>query len=124
MKTLHKHQGLVWPVKFAANGKFVVSGGQDGTLRLWDVVTGECLKIIKAHNDHISSLDCSRDSQMVITGSLDETIKCWDVESGECLRTLRVPRPYEGMDITGVKGLTDAHLEMLKTLGAVLKQEN
>ncbi len=58
---------------------------------------------------------------MVITGSLDETIKCWDVESGECLKTLRVPRPYEGMDITGVKGLTDGHLQMLKTLGAVVK---
>ncbi|MGD1807439.1 WD40 repeat domain-containing protein [Dapis sp. BLCC M126] len=106
-------------MKFAANGKFVISGGQDGTLRFWDASTGKCLKIIEAHNVRISSLDCSRDSRMVITGSLDETIKLWDVESGECLKTMRVARPYEGMNITGVKGLTDAHLEMLKTLGAV-----
>jgi WD40 repeat protein len=38
----------------------------------------------------------------------DETIKLWDIKTGDCIRTLRAPRPYEGMKITGVTGLTEA----------------
>lgn len=49
----------------------------------------------------------------------DETIKLWDVLTGECLKTLRSPRPYEGMNITGVTGLTEATKASLLALGAV-----
>jgi hypothetical protein len=35
------------------------------------------------------------------------------------LKTLRIDRPYEGMNITGVTGLTDAQKSTLKALGAV-----
>lgn len=82
------YQGLVWFVKFVVNGKFVISGGQDGILRFWDILIGECQKILEVYKDQILLLDCSGDSLMVIIGSLDEIIKCWDVESGECLRIL------------------------------------
>ena len=43
----------------------------------------------------------------------------WDVQTGECLKTLRIDRPYELMNITGVKGLTEAQKATLKALGAV-----
>jgi hypothetical protein len=50
---------------------------------------------------------------------MDSTIKLWDVLTGECLKTLRSKRPYEGMNITGVAGLTEAEKATLKALGAV-----
>lgn len=46
-------------------------------------------------------------------------MKLWDVETGECLRTFWAQRPYEGMDITGATGLTDAQKATLKALGAI-----
>ncbi|WP_416676948.1 hypothetical protein [Egbenema bharatensis] len=51
--------------------------------------------------------------------SADETIKLWDVQSGKCLNTLRADRPYEGMNIAGVTGLTDVQKNTLKALGAI-----
>ena len=42
---------------------------------------------------------------------------------GDLLRTLRAPRPYEGMNITGTEGLTEAQKSSLKTLGAVEHEE-
>jgi hypothetical protein len=41
------------------------------------------------------------------------------IETGECVKTLRSDRPYERMNITGVKGLTNAEIATLKALGAV-----
>ncbi len=45
----------------------------------------------------------------------------WDLQSGEHLRTLRRDRPYERLDISGVKGLTDAQRATLRALGAIEK---
>jgi WD40 repeat protein len=64
-------------------------------------------------------LPFSPSRQTLGSSSHDETIKIWDIETGECLKTLRSDRPYENMNITGVKGLTDAEIATLKALGAV-----
>ncbi|NJR51440.1 MAG: hypothetical protein HC780_19540, partial [Leptolyngbyaceae cyanobacterium CSU_1_3] len=49
----------------------------------------------------------------------DESLKLWDVTTGQCLQTLSADRPYEGMNITGVTGITDAQKATLIALGAV-----
>ncbi|MBD2520675.1 hypothetical protein H6G93_38215 [Nostoc sp. FACHB-973] len=49
----------------------------------------------------------------------DETIKLWDTQTGVCLKTLRADRPYEGMNITEVTGITEAQKATLKALGAI-----
>jgi WD40 repeat protein len=56
---------------------------------------------------------------VLVSGGDDSTIRIWDTHTGECIRILRPPRPYEGMNITGATGLTDAQRETLKALGAV-----
>jgi hypothetical protein len=43
----------------------------------------------------------------------------WDLESTEHLRTLRRDRPYERLNITGIKGLTEAQKAVLQALGAI-----
>lgn len=65
------------------------------------------------------SLTFSPDGSILASGSYDETIKLWDTVTGECIKTLRIPRPYEGMNITGTTGLTDAQRASLIALGAV-----
>jgi len=43
----------------------------------------------------------------------------WHAENGKCLHQLRAPGPYEGMNISGVTGVTDAQRVALRALGAV-----
>jgi hypothetical protein len=46
-----------------------------------------------------------------------------DAENGECLKTLRLDRPYERMNITGVTGLSEAQKASLRALEAVEEKD-
>jgi WD40 repeat protein len=64
-------------------------------------------------------LGWSTDGRTFVSSSQDETIKIWDVSTGECKKNLRADRLYEGMNITGATGLTEATKATLKALGAI-----
>jgi len=106
-------------VAFSPNRNIVASGGHDQTVRLWDVSTGLCLKTLRGHSDWVYSVVFSPDGSLIASGGIDGKINLWNVETGQCLKTLRSPRPYEGMNITEVEGLSIAQKAMLKTLGAI-----
>jgi WD40 repeat protein len=119
LKTLQGHDSMVVSVMFSPDGTQLASGSHDQTVRLWDVSTGECLKVLQGHDNWVWSVAFSPDGHSIASASQDETIKLWDAKTGDCLKTLPVPKPYEGMNITGVTGLTDAQKATLKALGAV-----
>ncbi|WP_019500703.1 NB-ARC domain-containing protein [Pseudanabaena sp. PCC 6802] len=130
LKELEGHNSQIWSVAFSPDGQILASGSSDRTIRLWDMRTGECLRTLQGHSDSVESVAFRPDNsqtlaesinshQILASGSKDETIKLWDVETGECLATLRSPRLYEGTNITGVTGITEAQKTTLKVLGAM-----
>jgi WD40 repeat protein len=119
LKILQGHTNWIWSVVFSPDGKTLASGGDDQTLRLWSVNDGKCIQTLQAHINRVWSVAFHPDGQTLASGSGDGTIKLWNVTTGECLTTLQVERPYEGMNITGVTGLTEAQIATLKALGAV-----
>jgi WD40 repeat protein len=129
LKTLQGHGDMVRTVAWSPEGQLLASGSHDQTLRLWDAHTGECLNILEGHTNQVLSvawcpvcLDSSKQHQFILaSGSADETIRLWDIQTGECLKTLRADRPYEGMNITGVTGITEAQKATLHALGAITK---
>jgi len=117
--TLQSHTNSVYSVAFSSDGRLLASGSGDQTIKLWDVSTSNCVRTLSGHTKLVWSVAFSPDSQTLASGSEDESIKLWDVKTGECLKTLKSSRPYEGMNITGVSGLTEAQKITLKDLGAV-----
>ncbi|MDJ0570116.1 MAG: hypothetical protein QNJ53_13875 [Pleurocapsa sp. MO_192.B19] len=106
---------LAW----SPDGQTLASSSENQTVKLWDIHEGKYLKTFTGHTSQVQSVAFSSDGQILASSSSDETIKLWDVRTGKCLKTLRYERPYEGMNITGVTGLTEAQKATLKALGAV-----
>ena len=52
----------------------------DGTIKIWDANTGECLKTLRGHSDWVLSVAYSPDGTKIISGSFDETVKIWGEE--------------------------------------------
>nr|MDZ7999008.1 NB-ARC domain-containing protein [Aulosira sp. DedVER01a] len=117
------HSHWVWSVAFSPDGKQLASGSVDQTVKLWNMNASKDLMTLFGHTMGVWSVAFSPNGRNIASGSQDETIRLWAIETGECWQTLRSPRPYEGMNITEVTGLTLAQLATLKALGAVTEEK-
>ena len=82
------HTNYVRSVEWSANGRRALSGSDDNIVRLWEVESGQCLRVLEGHSKSVNSVAWRADSRLLLSGSVDETIRLWDVESGKCLRVL------------------------------------
>ncbi len=119
LKILHGDSRQVRFIAFSPNNNLLVSGGDNRSIQVWDVQAGQLYSTLLGHNTRVRSVAFSPDGVTLVSGSSDGLIKFWDLRSGECLRTLRSERPYEHMNITGVKGLTASQKVTLRALGAI-----
>ncbi len=73
------HDGPVRSVGFSPNGKLVLSGSEDNSIRLWDVAAGEEIKALRGHGGIVRSCTFSPDGKLVLSGGDDESVRLWDV---------------------------------------------
>ncbi|HEY9637437.1 MAG TPA: NB-ARC domain-containing protein [Coleofasciculaceae cyanobacterium] len=123
---LQGHESWVNSVAYSLDGQLLASSGLDGMVRLWDVHNGRCLRVLQEHTRWVLSVAFTTGErfspnldQVLASSSDDQTIRFWDIKTGECLKILQSERPYEGMNITGVVGITEAQKSTLKALGAI-----
>ena len=68
--------------------KYVLTGNEDGTARLWDASTGQEVRTFIGHSHSIYGVAFSPDGRYILTASADRTAKLWDVATGQEVRTL------------------------------------
>ena len=76
-------------VAFSNDGKMLAAGNYEGTMRLWDVESGQLRGSFKGHTDAIHSLAFSPDDKTLLSGSADRTARLWDAVTGQELLTLK-----------------------------------
>jgi len=118
IRVLLGHTGPIWSIAFNRNGRYLASASDDRTVRIWDMDTFECIKILEGHRRQVWSVDFDPLSLKVASGSEDQTIRLWDIRTGECTQIFQAPKPYQGLRIFGIDGLTDAQKQTLRELGA------
>ncbi|MFW6357854.1 MAG: protein kinase domain-containing protein [Chroococcales cyanobacterium] len=87
-KTLNGHTSFVNTIIISPDGKTLISGSADKTIKIWDIATGQELHTLTGHSSFINALAISPDGKTLISGSADKTIKIWDIATGKELHTL------------------------------------
>jgi WD40 repeat protein len=82
------HKRCVNSVAWSPDSTRIVSGSYDGTVRIWDAVTGELQQTLTGHTDYVESVAWSPDSTRIVSGSRDKTVRIWDAVTGELQQTL------------------------------------
>jgi WD40 repeat protein len=81
--------GGVYSVVFSPDGKFLLTGGDDGEIRLWRIAEGRQHLSWSANNFWVFTAVFSPDSKMVASGSSEAVIRLWNTKTGQSLKVLQ-----------------------------------
>ncbi|KAJ9107474.1 hypothetical protein QFC21_000927 [Naganishia friedmannii] len=69
-------------------GCFIATGARDKTIRIWDGLTGQCIKILVGHDNWIRALTFHPNGKYLLSASDDKTIRVWDLSLGKLHKTI------------------------------------
>lgn len=96
--TLQGHEGWVNAVAMAGDGSMAVSGGEDATVRLWNLTMGACTLTLEGHTGPVIGVAMSQDGTVVVSQARDGTVRVWNTEEGICMHVLN--HQGTGVDLT------------------------
>ncbi|MCX5201850.1 TIR domain-containing protein [Streptomyces sp. NBC_00237] len=80
LRTLQGHVGRVYAVKFRPDT--IATGGSDGTVRLWDPVTGRCRHRLDVHPGGVWPVSLDTEGTLLATGDREGLVTVWDTATG------------------------------------------
>jgi WD40 repeat protein len=88
--TIHAHDDHAMNVEYNPDGKsLATSGGEDGTVRVFDALTGRRKLLLSGHAPNICwRVTYSSDGTLLASGGRDRTVKIWEASTGRLRHTL------------------------------------
>lgn len=71
---------IIHSVAFSHDGRFLVLGGRDHAVQIWDLATAEEIQRFEGHTSYVTSVAFNPNGRMVASGSRDKTIRLWQID--------------------------------------------
>ncbi len=88
LKTLEGHARAVSSVSFSPGLKYIATGSQDNTVKIWDAKNCAYIRTLRKHTDDVTCVLFSPNEKFVVSGSRDRTIRMHDAFRGTFFWTL------------------------------------
>jgi len=112
VRELRGHTDAIYNAQFSRDGRMLLSAGDDGTARVWNVADGTAI-VLRGHDDDVYRARFSPDERSVATASLDGSVRLWQIDSSGA-RVLR-----EGDDILDMQ--VEGDLAMISTKSGIAR---
>src|SRR6185436_5127314 len=74
---LKAHSGAAWAVAFSPDGRTLATGGDDATIKLWNLASRQQTATLRGHTGPVDGLAFSRDGTLLASCSGDGTARLW-----------------------------------------------
>lgn len=101
MRSLSGHQGTIRALVFGPDGNTLISAGSDGTIRIWDLSSGQAVAVLKGHDGAVNCLALHDNGRVLASGGADRIPRLWDHRQA----TLHEVLPAQMAPITGLAWL-------------------
>ncbi len=78
-RSFEGHSAPVRALSFSPDSQYVLSGGDDNTVRVWEVETGRLRTLLRGHSRPVQSCAFAPDARHVVSVSQEGQIKLWDM---------------------------------------------
>ncbi|XP_053995438.1 periodic tryptophan protein 2 homolog [Hylaeus anthracinus] len=80
---------------YSPDGQYIVTGGDDGKVKLWNTMNGFCSVTFHEHTSTVTGVLFSHNRKFIVSASLDGTVRAYDLARYRNFRTLTSPRPVQ-----------------------------
>ncbi|KOC66252.1 Periodic tryptophan protein 2 like protein, partial [Habropoda laboriosa] len=80
---------------YSPDGQYIVTGGDDGKVKLWNTMNGFCTITFQEHASTVTGVLFSHNRKFIVSASLDGTVRAYDLARYRNFRTLTSPRPVQ-----------------------------
>lgn len=100
VREMYGDTGKISTAVWGGLNNFILSGSADGTVRKWNVETGQQEDIVVAHTKEVRCIQFSPDRSMFVTASSDKSAKLFDTRTMKCMKTYKSDRPLNAASIS------------------------